>query len=103
MILDKCFKHLKVEKELQQVIDWVTFDFLILHLDDEWEDCLSSFRIVLELLLVVAVLAQRPHGHLIGPGQAEQTGFKGETKNFYEILIFVSDNFNNSFTFPYNS
>ena len=48
--------------------------FLLLDLDDEWEDGLSSFGIVLELLLVVAVLAQRPHGHLVRAGQAEETG-----------------------------
>ena len=43
-------------------------------LNDEREDGLPALRVVLELLLVVAVLAQGPDGHLVSSGKAEQSG-----------------------------
>lgn len=34
------------------------------NLDDEWNDGFALLRIILELLFVIAVLAQSPHCHL---------------------------------------
>ena len=48
------------------------FYSIFLCLDEEGEDGLS-LGVVLELLLVVAVLAQGPQGHLVRAGKAEQS------------------------------
>ena len=45
-----------------------------LSLNDERYDGLPVLGVVLELLAVVAVLAQGPDGHLESSGEAEQTG-----------------------------
>ena len=45
-----------------------------LDLNDERDDGLPALGVVLELLAVVAVLAQGPDGHLESSGEAEQTG-----------------------------
>ena len=42
-------------------------------LDEEGEDSLAP-RVLLELLAVVPVLAEGPHGHLVGAGQGEEEG-----------------------------
>lgn len=46
-----------------------------LYLDEEGKDGLSAFGVVLELLLVVAVLAQGPQSHLVCAGKAEQSSW----------------------------
>lgn len=48
-------------------------------LKQEWNDRLASSRIVGELLLVVAMLAQSPDGHLIEAGHGEQTSCARES------------------------
>jgi len=40
-------------------------------LDEEWDDGLA-LGIILELFLVVPVLAQSPHGHLVSPCHGEE-------------------------------
>ena len=41
-------------------------------LDEEGQDALAASWVLLKLLLVVAVLAQRPHRHLVHASRREQ-------------------------------
>ena len=56
------------------VVADVVVEAVVVNLDDKGEDGFPSFGIALELLLVVAVLAQGPEGHLISSSQAEKSG-----------------------------
>lgn len=45
-------------------------------LKNEWNDGLALLWVVFEFLLVVAVLAEGPHGHLVHSGGGEEVSWQ---------------------------
>lgn len=47
-------------------------------LKNKWYDCFTSFGVVGELFLVVAVFAESPYCHLVETDRGEQTSWKND-------------------------